>query len=530
MNPPSVPQPHAYEYSEAEERPVTVAHIFRVLHKYLPVIVLSMISVAILYLIVATAIYLLAPSARTTFVTFRLDFEGASEGMFPNDLKFAPTDIVATPILLHVYQANQLDRFMTFDRFAKSVSVLESNPEYEKLSTRYRARLADPKLSTVDRERIEKEYDLALASISKHGYALHYIQDKGKRPPETVVRKALIDILNRWADVAVNQQHVLSIDARRLSPAFADDPAFDQGNVVIAIQILRSRIWQVRSTILALERLPGSQLAVTREGVSLEEVALRLEELVRFRLEALAATLGPGAIGDTGTTLQLLQNQLAYDERALKSAQGRAEAIRQTLAIYSREEQGTTVSKSTPAPTTTEGGSETVMPQLSDTFLDRLVGLVGQAQDLKFRQGLTDDFHNALRNVIPLQEAVAYDRELIAQVQSPGGRTRDQQSARAELVSIRAELRVLIKTLNDLHAIISRTLYPTSQLLTVTAPPVTRVERSLSMTKLGVFGILTLLVGLAATVVAVLLHDRMREEEEEVTVTEDGTTVHEPAI
>lgn len=512
MNPSS--EPKSLEIDQPFEKPLSISHLFRVLQHYSGVILASLAIAWLLFLALAVAAFLITPSQKVTSVQFRLDFEGASEGRYPNKLKFSPSEIVATPILLHVYNANQLKQYLPFDMFARSVVVLESNLEYEILSNQYRARLSDARLSAIDRDRLEKEFQQKLSSISKHGYAIEYVQAFGRRPPEVAIRKALTDILNRWAWVAVNDQHVLAVDATVLSPHIVDDPAIRSGNIVAGVQILRSRVWRVLQNVHELKALPGASMTRTADQISLDEVAIRLEELVRFRLEPLVASIRPSDLENPAGTLQFLRNQLAYDERMLQAAINRAEAVRQTLAVYSQEQQSRTASSETPPPTPASTTGETVMPQLSDTFLDRLVSLTANAGDRGYRQKLTDDYNRALSLIGPLQEAVAYDRQILAQIQAGGGSgTRDAQAARAELAAVQNELRGLVAKTNELYTLISQNLYPTSQLLTMTAPPVTRTARAISIMRLALYGALVLIVTLLLAVVGVLLHNRMREEE-----------------
>ncbi|HWW62355.1 MAG TPA: hypothetical protein VN181_13365, partial [Thermoanaerobaculia bacterium] len=155
---------HRESASSDADKPFLVSHFFHVLRNYFPVIVLAVAAVAVGYVLLAALIYLLSDGDRVTKLPFRLDFQGSTEGQYPNGLKFSPADIVSPPVLRKVFDENQLSRFVPFEDFSRSFVVLESNRAYELLALEYQARLSDPKLSPVDRERIEKEFESKRAS------------------------------------------------------------------------------------------------------------------------------------------------------------------------------------------------------------------------------------------------------------------------------------------------------------------------------------------------------------------------------
>lgn len=138
-----------YEMHEGEG--LSLSHLVHTLQKYAGIIVLSLLSVVLLSGIVASVVYLRSPSQQFTSLPFRLEFQGANRGQYPNGTKFSTTEITATPILLKVYKENDLARFVNFERFSRAIFVLESSQAYEVLVLEYQARLSDAKLSPVDR-------------------------------------------------------------------------------------------------------------------------------------------------------------------------------------------------------------------------------------------------------------------------------------------------------------------------------------------------------------------------------------------
>jgi hypothetical protein len=503
------------------EPPVSVSHFTHVLHSYRAVILLSLAGVVLAYLIVSLALYLAGPAEQLTSQSFRLDFERAGKGEYPNKTKFNIADIISGPILTRVWQDNRLGDYIQFGDFSRSVFVLESNRQYELLAAEYQAKLADSKISTVDRERLQREFDLKAESIAKNEYSINFGRRVGIRSmPEPLTRKVLLDTLNTWADFAINQQHVITYQVSVLSPEILTPSGAEQSDVVPEIEVLRTKVNQIIANIDALQALPGANLARTAsDRMSLEEVRMRLDEIVRFRLEPLLSTVlsAPGLIGDRATTVLFLENELAYDQRQLDAVQRQAQSARDAIAVYEQPASLQGGATPTAAKTASEPakGTESVSPQLNDTFLDRLITLSGRAADVQYRQKLVDDYRGAVNAAIPLQQAVAYDTQVLQQLRKPSvGTTRvDVATVRSRLDQTRSEVGQLIVKMNELFKIISTNMTPSTHLFTLTSPPTTRTLRSVSAQRLFLYGVLVILIALPAVVIFCLLHNRVREEE-----------------
>jgi hypothetical protein len=86
-----------------------------------------------------------------------------------------------------------------------------------------------------------------------------------------------------------------------------------------------------------------------------------------------------------------------------------------------------------------------------------------------------------------------------------------------QIAATRIEVRQLVQQLNDIYTMMSANLNPTTELLTPLGVPSSRVFRAVSINKLALYGILTFLLALPLVIVLCLLHNRVREEEEEET-------------
>src|ERR1051325_751859 len=516
-----MPNAHPAESAEVLDRPMSISQLVHTLRAYAPVIVLSLGAVALFYIVFAVAVYIFSPSQRITSQGFRLDFKGASEGLYPNGVKFSSNDILSTPVLLQVFQENHLEQFTTFPSFTRSLFVLESNSEYEKLAAEYQARLADPKLSAIDRDRLQREWQAKSASVAKSDYSLNWLRSQNTdRVPESLVRKVLTDTLQTWGRYAANEQHVLQYRVSIFSPDMLNGSA--DGEPIVSAHVLRSKIFKVMQNVDELREVPGSDLIRTSNGMSLEEIRLRLTEIVRFRLEPLVARVATSGLTDRAATLRFLESQLAYDQRQLKSAQDGAEAIRQSLAVYSFDQRGFTGENASAPQTTTSGQArppprpaETVMPQINDSFIDRLMTLTSQSSDVQYSQKLVDDYRRATVFTTPHQQAVNYDQEVLNLVKSgaAGAAPVRAEEVHNELVATEKESRQLLGRVNEIYSIVSINLNPSKEIYSLTAPPVGRTEHSRSLKQLALYGVALRALSLPVIIILCLLHARVREEE-----------------
>jgi hypothetical protein len=510
---------------DSRERPVSVSHLVHTIRAYTPVIVISLLSVAVGYAVCAILLYLLSPAQRTTVQSFRLEFRGATEGELPNGVRFSPTEIISTPVLRKVYETDEMARFTTFGEFSRSLFVLESNREYEKLVTEYVGRLSDSRLTPLDRDRIQKEFEAKRESINKNDYSLSYARTStSSKIPESLVRRALVDILNTWAAFAINEQHALDYRVAVLSPQILDQGEIGSSDPIVAIEILRSKIYRVIDNISQLNALPAAELMRTSDRMSLAEIRMRLEDIVRFRLEPLVGVArASGLMSNPPLTIHFLENQLAYDQRRLKAARASAATTREALLMYTNEQPGGSDAAGL-AGALPSGGSrgaegETVMPQINDSFLDRLMALSKQATDTQYRQKIIQQYKDEVAATIPLEQAVSYQQQVLDEMKSgavSSAPRSSEQAVRAEIDGATTEVRQMIMKVNEIYGLLSRNLNPSTQLFSVVGPPTTRIERARTLSRLALYGVLVLLVSLPLIVIFCLLHNRVREEEAEL--------------
>src|SRR5436853_4785563 len=472
--------------SYALEQPgaLSVSHLVHTLRKYAAMIAITMIAVMIGYAIVALLIFLRAPSRRITSLPFRLQFPGASAGRYPNGLIFSAADITDTAVLLSVYRANHLEHFMPFELFSNSVFVTESNHDYQMLALEYEGRLADPKLSPIDRERIEREYQHKRDSLSRADFTIAITHTSTADVPPQVAQKVLSDILAAWAKRAIYDRRILQYPINVMSTKVLDRSMMERNDYVIALAMLRNRVSDVLQNIdTLLNEIPGVALVRTHDQLSLGELKVQLEDLLRFQIDPLITTArSSGMVKNPAFDLRVLEAQVAFNQRRLDAARSREAAIRSAFAAY---EQSATTGTSTISTTTTNAtqpqtqptyrSQDAVTTQVSDSFIDRIVELAGRQVDRDYRQGMVGKIQAAALEVVPAEEAVAYSTQLLNDFKSgPAIATTPDaaQMLRQGSDEAFAQLDGTINRVYEIYTTAAKLTNPTTQIYTEAGAPV----------------------------------------------------------
>lgn len=495
------------------DEPVHLGHLVRVLHRYRFVIALIVAAVLAIYGIGAIAYYLRQPAQKTVEVPFRLEFEGVSKFQYPNGARFSSSDIVSTPVLVKVFEKNDLSRFMIFENFKSSILVVESNGALNELERTYGQLLSDTRLNPVDRARLQSEYETKKAAMGHSEFSIRFFGLNTKSTiPGSLVVKALDDILRTWSERAVSEAGVLRYKVRIVSPAILDRKLLELPEPVIALDILRSRTNTVLENIQSLSNIPGSELVRAGQNqLSLEELRVQLDGLVRFRIRPM---INVNNAKNPSQVRGFFQSQLAFNEYQLNSAVNRSGALRNSLDAYNSRErslgsESTAGTSSSPA----ASGGETVMPQISESFIDRLVSMASRDADRDFRQRMIDRLTTASIDAVPYQAEIAFYRDLLDPKQPSMG-TVSEQELRSRASEIYSELDNAIRQVNLVHNRLSENLNQSGQLYSVLSPAITRVDRAVSPVRLILFGLLLFLMTLPLAMLGSLLHHRIYVEDD----------------
>jgi hypothetical protein len=210
----------------------------------------------------------------------------------------------------------------------------------------------------------------------------------------------------------------------------------------------------------------------------------------------------------------MIESQLAFDRRELAAAEERVRVLRVAFEDYTRSTRQAAKAAAPAVSEPTAPPEESVVSAVSDSFIDRIVNLAQDAADRSYRQRQIDDIRMAALAAVPIRSAVAYQEQMLADVRSAGGaggRIPPAQIA-AERTRIAQKLGTIADDLTQVRGVLSRSLTASGQMYTVTSPVVSVADRSVSLQRLAVGGILLTVLAALAAIAAAFLHHRMQTE------------------
>ncbi|HEY3128280.1 MAG TPA: hypothetical protein VGL91_02390, partial [Acidobacteriota bacterium] len=384
---------------EVQDDTISILPIIRTLAGYRKVILIALAITAVAILIGSAVAFLMSPAQRLATLHFHLRFDGIDKGEYPNGMKFSSSDIVATPVLTQVFEANYLNKYTSFEKFKNSVFILESNRDLEKLAREYEAKLSEFKGSPVYRDILEKEYQKKRESLSISDYSLNFSSEGYSASfPDAVLEKVMNDILATWAENSVQRKGVL----KHLIPVYSQNilskELIEREDYIVAADILRSTINNIVNNIDSISALPGA--AVIRTGnqrISLAEIRIKLQNLLRFKLQPLIGMIEANRLSrDPVSARVYLKSRLDQVNLDHAEASDNAQILKEALHQY-MEEKGMPLSSPSKASGSAAGGQPVgtgdrsiplLFPQVGDSLLDRLVDRSAVNADVKFRQDI----------------------------------------------------------------------------------------------------------------------------------------------
>ena len=399
--------------------------------------------------------FLLRPSQQMATVDVRLLFSGVDKGQYPNGTPFSAQDIVATSILQQVYEQNHLGKFIKFDDFKSSFSVLESNEATERLRREYGPKLDDRRLTSPERSKIEDEFQGKLKSSRTGEFRLVGLLGSGLTNwNRDLVGIVMNDILNTWV-LDARGKGVFKFDLNVYSENIVSDLETYQEDQLIFIDRLRVTISRIIQNIRALEEIPGaSLLRVGDRKLSLGELDVALQDDLRFKIGVLHnAIYSYGFYRNRALAESYIDDQLFSLDLDNKAGESRVKVIDDALTSYSANRQGAgaqriegTAAQVGTTPSISFGGG-TMIPQLGESFLDRVINLSTQNSDVAFRQDLSRQTIDLGKGIVDIdRERKIYQRMKDA-ITDPNVQARPDRAEVSKWVE--EQLHLLVPRLKD---------------------------------------------------------------------------------
>jgi hypothetical protein len=331
--------------------------------------------------------------------------------------------------------------------------------------------------------------------------------------------KTIHDILSSWARHVVEHNGVTLYNVPVLSRNLISADVLENAEYMIAVDSLRITAKRIVEVLASLQKLPGAEIIRTRnEQISLAEIQTTVEDVQRFQLEPLLELIrAEGISKDSRFLSRYVASQLFALGLKRQTAVAHVKANEEALQDYTTSTQRgarTGEAKTGGVSADNRFAEGTVIPQLSESFLDRLLQLSTKTEtsDVQFRQRLTNDILAEKRELANIAEETAYYEGLeatrrAAVIASPA-------MIEAAMVRLRraseAIALALDRTLSLYRDLSAQNLSPATMLYTITGPFRVTTNRSISFATIALLCLLVLIVSAVAVPIACLFHYSLR--------------------
>jgi hypothetical protein len=484
--------------------------IVRTLWSYRRTILLGIAATVVAFIAVVILLYARTPRETLASIGFRVTFEGAEEDEYPNGTKFSSAEIISSPVLEEVFRRNDLQRYVSFPGFKDSMFILHSNPDLEMLSFEYQSKLSDNRLTQVDRSRIEEEFRKKRESLKSTSYSLNLRRSEGLVTiPSAILAKVLQDALSTWAQQAAERKGATNYNIAILSKSSLKLDSFSGADFVISVDMLRSTLERVLKSIEEIAKVPGAEaVRLGDQKTSLADVRAHTEDLIRFGVEPLL-----GIIRTNGLSRGTVRPDMYFADR-LFEVQSRREEVRQRMSSLQQALNAYQQAAGPgAAPAVPDGRTGGVTPQVSESFIDRLVQLSRQADDVEYRQNLTNRIILDGGGLADLSRQVGY-YESMRQAFATARQSRNEPleaDVTRRTKELYAEVGGNMEQVEALYRLISQqNLNPDAVVYSITAPFVVRTTFSLTARTVAFYFLLTVLAAMILIPLACLAHEYFR--------------------
>lgn len=244
-------------------------------------------------------------------------------------------------------------------------------------------------------------------------------------------------------------------------------------------------------------------------GMTLAELEVMAEDVLRFEIHPLIGRLmASGSANNPSLVREYFESQLDFSLLQLEQARAAVERQQDAYAMLAGDARPIDADSA---------GAASVVPQLTEGFVDRLVELARAAEDLTFRRVLINDLRLASLRTVPYQVAADYYQRLIPRLEATSwvNRLDEEEMARErqELLAIMERLVFVGDEMESIFELVSRNLNSKNQLYSQTAPAISVTERAYGLSSILALGVVLLLLSLPMLALAALLRQRLKTEE-----------------
>jgi uncharacterized membrane protein len=478
-----------------------------------------------IFLIGATAgaFYFFQERQEITSLSFRATFDGADKNQYPSGYVFSSADILANPVVISVYESNDLKRFLALSEFRSSLTVIQTNDRLGLLEKEYGAKLDDRKLTVEQRARLEEEFMQKKKSLMSPEYTL-ILSGSGKASaiPLSLRAKVLSDLLRAWAEYADKVKGATKYQIPLSSVNILSKQELDSEDFLVAVDILRNAVARILKDIKSLKEIPGSaNFRLGEKAVSLLDIEYRMQDLDRFKISPLMGLIrSAGIFKDNELTKTYLEHRIFELKMKEQDALSREKVYEASIEKYLQGTRSSLGGLNLEAgvqglgPGSTLGGNVPAMiPQLGETFLNSIIKMAQENQDARFRQEIAQNIIKEGLERSAIQSDLRYYERLISELKKEGVSHSETESRKIlhskVITTIEDVYRVLNQSISELNAIYSglskANLNPGSTLYAVTEPVAFSKDIAITLKRLFAYSVFAWIVLAGIVVIGVLV-------------------------
>ena len=410
------------------------------------------IAVAAFATVLATR-FLASDKVVTYRQAFDLMFEGLSDGQFPDGSPFLISDIVSPTVLGTVHRDNNLaGQGITLDDFRRAINIEPYAPDYFMIRQRYQRQLSNRSMDATEIAELQNRMRGELNAANSGSVQISLLLPAGTVTNDQA-RKVLEDIPRAWARRAIEEKGVLKLNLPIYTARIFNEERFQNLDYLVGIELLLKNIDLIQENIISLKQEPNATNVVDEEsGYSLEDLQKAIQDVADYDLRQLIDPVKELGLARDPDFVKLFYNSRLQDLRLQKQLwKQRADITREVLVSYSGETgngEGESIS------TVTTPGA--MAPQLGDAFLDRLLAVSRQGDNLAYRQELTRLILSYENSALDVDNEIAEIQMTLDSLgRAPGGSSDTMvayvQEVQERLPQILSTLRQYTQVVNRIH-------------------------------------------------------------------------------
>ncbi len=498
------------------------------LWEYRRIIAILILAATLLIGGTGVLIFMFQNKESTTRLQFRLDFDGVEKNEYPNGTKFSTADILVSPVLVSVFNSNDLKRYLNLEDFRASLAVIQTNDKVRLLEYEYAPKLEDKRLTVEQRSRLEAEFLEKKKNIMVPVFNILLSGNKSLESiPSNFRVKVLNDILSNWAEYAERVKGVNKFQIPLVSQKILTKEDLDNQDYLVGVDMLRNTTERILRDIEKLQKIPGAaNFRLQENGVSLQDLKYRILDMDKFKISPILGVIRLGGITkDDKVTRVYLQHRIFELKIREEDATSREKIYEASFNNYGQGIRTTLAEvdagqRYQPSNAQSSSGLPTTINQLGESFLSSIIKMSQENLDAKFRQELTEKIILEGLAKVQIVSDLKYYERLFSELSIPEEKNQQieakDQIRTIVIASVDQIHNALIRTigeLNDIYLNLSMAnLNPSSTLFTVTEPAFTYNERGLNLKKVVSYIAVIWVLAVGCILVGILIFNSFQKK------------------